>query len=286
MVSQDSWANSAGPVAVAGPGARLRAKREGLGWSLEQVADKLRLDVKYIQALEQDHHADIAAPVFVRGYLRSYATLLQLPADAIVECYAAADGSVLFDGPTQSSPKQHSSARALRWLVLIGVAIVVAAGVFSGQMQKLLAGLQPHTTVSQPKPPVVSRAAVVNKAQAPDISDGRAQPAPESNDAAAPSAAVPEVAPESPLATGAHTKLVLRSSEDCWVIISDATGKELLREHMRAGGVRVLEGARPPLQVLLGNSPAVTVEYNDKPFDQSRYSRNKVARFTLGADAH
>ncbi|MDO9371993.1 MAG: DUF4115 domain-containing protein [Gammaproteobacteria bacterium] len=266
-----------GSTALAGPGARLRARREGMGLSVEQVADKLRLDVRYIQALEQDNHGDIAAPVFVRGYLRSYAALLQLPADAIVECYAAddADTAALFDGPAQPKPKQRISAPELRWLIWIGIAgaalVVAAAVIFGGRIQGLISAER----ATQPVSPATTRTAA-------DTGELSAQA---SGATASTTESADQASPEPQLSSGTTNKLVLRLSADSWVVISDASGKQLLYELMRGGSTRVLEGMQPPLQVVLGNSPAVTVEYNGTLFDQSRFNSNGVARFALGADA-
>ena len=260
MATLDRKTEGGGPTNLAGPGARLRAKREGMGLSVEQVADQLRLDVKYIQALEQDNHADIAAPVFVRGYLRSYAALLQLPADAIVECYAAgdADTAALFEGPAQPKPKKRTTTLELRWLIGAGVVglVIVAAVIFGERIYSLPGAAQMTPTVS------------------PDAN----RPLTESG-SASPQAGADQSA------SGATAKLVLRLSADSWVVISDGNGKEVVYDLMRTGNTRVLEGVQPPLQVVLGNSPAVTVEYNGVLFDQSRFNTNGVARFTLGADA-
>lgn len=65
-------------------GARLRAAREQRELTPERVAQQLRLDVEVIAALEGDRADELAAPIFVQGYLRSYARLLDLPEDEIV----------------------------------------------------------------------------------------------------------------------------------------------------------------------------------------------------------
>ena len=271
-------AEGGGSTALAGPGARLRARRESMGLSVEQVADKLRLDVRYIQALEQDNHADIAAPVFVRGYLRSYAALLELPADAIVECYAAdnADTAALFEGPAQPKPKQCIRASELRWLIWIGgaalIIIVAVAFIFGGRIPGLLSAgptAQPAATAT------IRTAAETGELSA----QGTSAP-----DLPAQAASDPASAEPQPPSVTTH-KVVLRLSADSWVAISDASGEEVVYELMRAGSTLVLEGVQPPLQVVLGNPSAVMVEYNGTLFDHSRFSSNGVARFALGAGA-
>jgi cytoskeleton protein RodZ len=68
-------------------GARLVAAREKLQLTPESVARQLRLDVSVINALEQDDAGNLPAPIFVQGYLRSYARLLNLPVDELVNDY-------------------------------------------------------------------------------------------------------------------------------------------------------------------------------------------------------
>lgn len=60
------------------PGEKLRLAREARELSIADVAVRLKLNVKKINALEQGDIEGLAAPVFVAGYLRTYARLLEL----------------------------------------------------------------------------------------------------------------------------------------------------------------------------------------------------------------
>jgi cytoskeletal protein RodZ len=66
------------------PGFRLRRAREICELSREEVAAHLKLSVEKIESLEHGEVENIAAPVFVAGYLRSYARLVNLSGDDIV----------------------------------------------------------------------------------------------------------------------------------------------------------------------------------------------------------
>ncbi len=282
MAAQDSGTHTE-HVNAAGPGGRLRARRESLGWSVEQVAGKLHLDARYIRALEQDRHAEIAAPVFVRGYLRSYALLLQLPADAIVECYTVpdADKQAVFAGPVQFQGLASTPPSVSRWLIVLAI-VAGVAGVIAYLWYvppASVASLPAQVDIPSPAPPpayiapgeepvgVVPEPEIV--VTPPMISAVEGQPL------ASPAGA------EHRSVVATQIKVVLRFVADSWVMISDATGRTIMYELVPGGSSRVLEGATPPLQVVLGNSPAVTVEYNGALFDQSRYSYRRVARFTL-----
>jgi cytoskeleton protein RodZ len=76
------------------PGARLAAAREQAGMSLLQAAERLRLDVATLQALEAGQFETLGATVFVRGHLRHYAELVGLPLDEIEAAYAASSAKL------------------------------------------------------------------------------------------------------------------------------------------------------------------------------------------------
>lgn len=67
------------------PGERLRIAREKCGLSHEEVASHLKLSAEKIYLLEQGDVSELAAPVYVAGYLRAYAKLVGLPGDEIVD---------------------------------------------------------------------------------------------------------------------------------------------------------------------------------------------------------
>ena len=69
-------------------GSRLARGRTRLELTLEQVAEKLRLDTSTVVALENDDHRAIGAAVFVRGFLRRYAEVVGESAADIDALYA------------------------------------------------------------------------------------------------------------------------------------------------------------------------------------------------------
>jgi cytoskeleton protein RodZ len=76
------------------PGARLAAAREHAGMTLLQAAERLRLDVATLQALEAGRFETLGATVFVRGHLRHYAELVGLPLEEIDAAYAASSAKL------------------------------------------------------------------------------------------------------------------------------------------------------------------------------------------------
>jgi cytoskeleton protein RodZ len=67
----------------------LRQAREQRGLSVQDVAQKTRISVRWVQALEDARLDGLPAEVFVAGYLRSYARAVGLPGQDLMERYHA-----------------------------------------------------------------------------------------------------------------------------------------------------------------------------------------------------
>jgi cytoskeleton protein RodZ len=63
---------------------RLREGREALGLNVYEVADITKIRTDHIRALEEGRFDAFAAPVYVRGFIRTYARLLRLDQDQIM----------------------------------------------------------------------------------------------------------------------------------------------------------------------------------------------------------
>jgi cytoskeleton protein RodZ len=66
------------------PGKTLQAQREAMGWSVEQVADQLKLAPRQVVALEAGDYASLPSPAVTRGFVRAYAKLLKIDAAPLV----------------------------------------------------------------------------------------------------------------------------------------------------------------------------------------------------------
>lgn len=65
-------------------GEKLRFARESKKISVSEVSQSLLISRKLIDALENNDYSAIVAPVYARGYLKSYAKFLQLPVDEVL----------------------------------------------------------------------------------------------------------------------------------------------------------------------------------------------------------
>jgi len=65
----------------------LRSTREARGLSLTDAEQGTKIRQKYIAALEDDNIAALPGPTYARGFIRNYASYLELDATQIIELY-------------------------------------------------------------------------------------------------------------------------------------------------------------------------------------------------------
>ena len=113
----------------ASPGGLLRRRREQRALSVAEVARRLHLDAGIVEALEKDDYARIASPVYARGYLASYARLVEADSERIIALFdsiAPAEPPAI--APAVKPPMQVSSShhglRALTYLIVLGLIVL------------------------------------------------------------------------------------------------------------------------------------------------------------------
>lgn len=113
----------------ASPGGLLRRRREKRALSVAEVAKRLHLDAGIIEALEKDDYARIASPVYVRGYLASYARLVEADSERIIALFdSIAPTEPPAIAPAVKPPMQvsssHQGMRMLSYLIALGLVIL------------------------------------------------------------------------------------------------------------------------------------------------------------------
>ena len=68
-------------------GETLRAAREAKGATASEAAEATKMKVQQIDALENEDYGKIAAPIYVKGFLKIYAEYLGLDPDQAIEHY-------------------------------------------------------------------------------------------------------------------------------------------------------------------------------------------------------
>lgn len=110
--------------------AELREARLEAGYDLPDVANALRIQRAYLEALEEGRFDDLPGTTYAVGFLRSYAGFLGLDADKIVGAYKdervldAEQQRLAFPTSTKETPRPRL------WLIL--VALVLAGLAYGG----------------------------------------------------------------------------------------------------------------------------------------------------------
>ncbi|MEO6913159.1 MAG: RodZ domain-containing protein [Candidatus Baltobacteraceae bacterium] len=108
-------------------GERFRAAREARGLSLSDVSEQIRIRSVYLLAIEDENWATIGAPVYIRGFLRTYARFLGLdPEEAVSDFNAAAPSGAVGTPPNGTSyAPPIGERRGLSPLIWVASAIAI-----------------------------------------------------------------------------------------------------------------------------------------------------------------
>ena len=272
----------------------LQRQRQEKNLGVTQIAERLRLDPRVIQALESDDYSSLPAALYVRGYLRSYARLVGLDPAALIDRYNNDSPSELPEiipevrHPTQTSSSDKPVQAITLLVTFLMVILVVAWWQSNFVVRPGGRGEQPPQAAELPPPSLSYPITIVRHPEDPFYRAPEEEPVPESAPPAGPGAAAP-AAPAVPPAAGESgaqststgpDQLTVRLSADSWVEIFDARGQKVYVSLARNGEVLSLAGTAP-FSVLLGFAQGVSIEINGKGFDPAPYSRSGIARFTL-----
>jgi len=108
-------------------GALLRERREELGLDLDVIGGALCIKPIYLAALEQGRAQDLPGAAYAIGFIRSYAELLGLDGDRIIDSYKAESADVHFR-PDLSLPVPLDARSLPRGPILLIGVIVAACG--------------------------------------------------------------------------------------------------------------------------------------------------------------
>lgn len=142
----------------AGPGEALRAAREELQYSCREVAEALNLHVDTVVAIEANDYGRLPAPAYTRGYIRAYAKLLELDADALVADYRPEEGAA--DGG-QGSRRDSGNPRRLFAAPLYWLVGLLAVGALVALVGWFWSGTGEGSDGSRPETPPPSGPAVI-----------------------------------------------------------------------------------------------------------------------------
>ena len=290
-------------------GAQLAQAREERGLSISDVAQQLKFAPRQLEALEQDRYEQLPGGTFVRGMVRSYARLLKLEPEPLLERisgrFAAPDAGTLAARYSQPVPFSDNARRST--FVYLGLSLgvlVLAAGIgyswYRDHNQSARLAAAKRATQAAVKAPAAAPRAqpkVVEVAAAPEpvaqktppqvkieasakVTQAKTQSEitpPKQEKPAIEKVATAKVA--APL-TGASNRVVIRCDDEAWIEVKDANDRMLVSSLNPKGAERVVR-ARGPLTLVIGNPAQVRVMHNDRAVDLTPHTKSGIARFTL-----
>jgi cytoskeletal protein RodZ len=233
-------------------GERFRAAREARGLTLSDVAEQIRIRSVYLAAIEEENWPAIGAPVYVRGFLRTYARFLGLDAEEAVGAFNEQAAGATAEAPPEAEAVAARPSEPRRLLPFIWVASVVAvlliAYVAFNAFSPREPALQSAPTVALPS------ASASAGALPPDETAATASP----QTSASPDALV---SPSATIASQANSLSVQLSAPSWLRVVID--GKIVSEGTFPAGTSKTFRGKRAVL--LIGNAGGVRVFVDGKP---------------------
>ncbi len=285
---------------------QLAAARERRGLGKGEVAQRLKLHPRQLEALERGDWASLPGRAFVRGCVRSYGRLLGVDVAPLLEAIGGfAEPEELRPSAPLAAPLPRGGGfgfdveghrSKLPWAVL-GVIGVIAVGLFFGRDgdvsrvsswigQGERAADAPSGTSTGPsesQPGAAAPGAAV-PAGTPLVPPPLVPAAP-----GAPGAAVPAVVPEPPAPPvpppappAPPPPIRITVKQDSWIDVRQADGKSVFMGTVKPGTPLEVKG-QAPYTLTIGNASAVTLEYEGTAVDLkgSTVMPNNIAKVKL-----
>lgn len=287
-------------------GQRLRAARELRGLDRDELAQRLKLRPDIVDAVERGDYTSLGAPVFVRGYLRSYVSAMELPA-ALIQPVIESLGEAPKLGPSPASiPRNPWIERySLAGSYLVGTVLIMSviwAAVQTdgfGLVARLGEPPSPldlgvadrgdesvDVVVSGPLLPATDFTATDGFEPPAEQALAATAPAPIGPLSAAPAAAspvrsAPVMASLVPALDRGEGRFSIRVSADTWLEIRDASGKRIKYDIQKAGEQEYR--GQPPFELRIGNAGKAELLVEGRSIDLAPFSRREIARLRLVA---
>ncbi len=308
MTEDATGSAAAAPLTTAITSAEeLAAARERRGLGRGEVAQRLKLRARQLDALERGDWDALPGRAFVRGCVRSYGRLLEVDVGPLLESIGGvAEADSLRASATLSAPLPRSggfafddAGRGGRWpWAVLGVVGVIAVALFFGRdgdvgkVTSWIGKTEPPAASPAPGPATspAADAGGTGSAGAPLVPPPLVPPPGAAGPAAAPMAAaapavvaapvVPAVPPPPPAPPPPPIRLTVK--QDAWVDVRQSDGRSVFMGTVKPGAPLELKG-QAPFALTIGNANQVALEFEGKAVDLQPLtaSPNNIARVKL-----
>ena len=255
-----------------GSGSILAEARKKQQRTTEEMASELNLSIVQIRTIESDQSEGLPEPTYVRGYIRSYAKLLGLNPEVVLENYKNPNwqkSANLDDMPRGigsaeiSGPKGFFTAGKIIGLVL--AAIVAAFLWYSGVFSSLFSESDSVSTTQKTEAIVKNDA--IGEA---DSAEKTANADTDESESASPDTGDVSLGNE----------IALTFSASSWVDIRDQQDNRLAYKTYTRGEELIIP-IKDRISVFIANAEGVNVKYNGEPYDISDFREGVYAKFVM-----
>ncbi len=277
-------------------GDRFRSAREARGLSLSDVSEQIRIRSIYLAAIEEENWSAVGAPVYIRGFLRTYARFLGLDPEDVVAAFngevpAAQTASQAANEPSRAAEAgRHArpSGPYLIWIAGVIAVLLVAFVVYNEVTMHRSATVVIETAAPSATPSVLpSNAPSPGAALALSAAAPPPCPSPSAALGASPRASAapsptpcpsPSITPEQIAALGAQSMAIVLTAPS-WLRVT-VDGSVSMEGTFPAGTSRAFHGKAAVVRV--GNAGGVAIYVDGKDVGKLGKSGDVIDRsFTL-----
>lgn len=260
-----------GVEAMAELGQELRSLREQKGLTMSDVAERLKLPVRQIEALENGLYENLPEPVFIRGFLRSYGRFLDMDEAELSRRLELITPNEMYRHDFHSANLNYTNTRIKKgfpkWILVLLLLAGVGAAVYFWQEKSNSENAKQESLSTIPSEQNENAASnlsasniVIKPMTASDTGTKIASSVAETN----------------------NGELVIRTRYRSMLTVTNAQGKELNNKIVAAGEYRFNEGA--PFSVHLGYAKGASVLFNGQEIDLTKHIDGKSASFNTDGD--
>jgi cytoskeleton protein RodZ len=294
-MNEQSTNPESGSNAAATLGTKLSQIRKQKGLSVGEVAERLKLPARQIEAMESGCYKGLPEAVFIKGFLSSYARLLELDEKELKQylqqIFPAGNQQLTSDVSKVTSEGldfQNKLQRRHfpRWLIVVLVGILISAVVYAWQHKSTSENARQTATASQEisaQATSISDIAAGNIRIVPMTASEQTSTRAASTGANASQTDAGRTSMEASQSLAESTEaLVIKPENKTWLQVSDRSGKVLIKEVIDAGSTHQFSGAAP-YKIILGNTLGTSIQFAGKDVAIPQ-NKKRTAVITVGGN--
>lgn len=262
------------------PGELLRRARREKGMAAEEVILNMGITQTVLSALENDEYEHLPAPLYVKGYIRRYCSILGIPDNEVLASFV---NLLREKGIQQGEPRLRLTGVPEKefgqWKLVIFLVLALLAALLFWIVQSshgvVLDLFEPQpstpTVLSQQKSLTLTPPLPVESQKNGTLFDGEDSVDLDDNNTDVAVVAKPQ-------------RLQIHIIQQSWIEVLDARGDILIAD-LKPSGSKVDVTGMPPFNVVLGYAPGVQLSYAGQQVTVAPISTDNTATLKIGEES-